>query len=306
MKVQVLMSTFNGEKYLSDQVGSLLKQTDIDLQISIRDDGSSDQTQTILTRLAKSTDMPLSISFGPNMGVIASFFELLESASIDAKYYSFCDQDDIWNPHKLHRAATLLETIPSHIPAIYCSRTELVDENLRHLAYWPAVSKKGASFSNAIIENITVGCTMVINKAARDLILKKLPNASQIIMHDWWIYLCVSAFGQVVYDPVPHIQYRQHGSNVMGGAKGGLHKWLRKWQSFRRNYNKRLLRKQAAEFHRQYGSELSDVNRRTLDDFLNYNQSIAKRLVYSLTTKLYRQNLLEHLLFKFLYLMNRI
>jgi len=306
MDIQVLMSVYNGEKYLLDQLISLKNQKEVMLKILIRDDGSTDRSLAKMFEFARKTDIEVSIFSGPNIGVIASFFELLKTSDNNVQYYAFCDQDDVWHSDKLYRAILLMKHIPAHIPAMYCSRTELVDDNYSHLAYWPQLPKKGPSFNNALIENIAVGCTIVINHTARDLILRELPDTSRIIMHDWWIYLCVSAFGEVVYDPEPHILYRQHNSNLIGGARGTFDKWSKKLRSFIRNYNKYLLRKQAEEFYKLYGNDLSDEKRKILNSFLNNNQNFYKRLMYSCTTKLYRQNSIEDLLFRIMYLFNRI
>jgi glycosyltransferase involved in cell wall biosynthesis len=305
-RVQVLLSTYNGEKHLNEQIDSLARQTQVQLQLTIRDDGSSDGTRRILSAISKYPFGDYSATLGANIGVIASFFELLDNASLDAEYYSFCDQDDVWKQDKLARAVSHLENIPSNIPVMYCSRTELVDESLNHLGYWPPLPRRGASFSNAIIENIAVGCTIVFNRAAKELLSTKIPDTSRIIMHDWWIYLCISAFGRIIYDSEPTILYRQHSSNVMGGTTGFVHKWSNKFKSFRKNSNQFLLRKQAEEFYRLFGDKLSENNRNIIDRFLNNQSSWNKRIKYFYTTELYRHSVIENCLYRLMYLFKKI
>lgn len=305
-KVEVLLSTYNGLMYLEQQLYSLSRQEDVDLRLSIRDDGSSDGTPLLLSTYLQHPFCELSVVLGDNIGVIRSFFELLSQAGVDAEYYAFCDQDDVWKPDKLSRATTMLKDIPSSVPAMYCSRTELVDKDLNVLNLWPSELRKAASLHNAIVENVAVGCTVVINRAAKDLILSRLPDVSRVIMHDWWIYLCVSAFGKVIFDPLPSLQYRQHGSNVFGGDQGGIRKWSKKWGNFQKNLNKRLLRKQAEEFYRLFGDHLSEGPKHSIERFLRENGSLPSRIKFIITTDLYRQNKLEHFIFKMLYLSNKI
>jgi glycosyltransferase involved in cell wall biosynthesis len=300
------MSTYNGDKFLLEQLQSLNDQSYDDIHLLVRDDGSTDGTCSILSEPSANMGLVMSVIYGHNIGVISSFFELLSHADDDAKYYSFCDQDDVWKPDKLTRAITQLDRIPSHIPVMYCSSTELVDESLHHLGYWPSKPRKGSSFSNAIIENIAVGCTIVINRAAKELILRKIPDPNRIIMHDWWIYLCISAFGQVVYDSEPNILYRQHGSNIIGGTTSFLQKWSKKLMSFNRNRKRQLLRKQAQEFYRLHGENLTEDRRAIIESFIHSNSSFSKRLSYSWNTKLYRHSALENYLFRLMYLLNMI
>ncbi len=305
-RVQILLSTYNGEKYLVEQLDSLVQQTHQSIQLLIRDDGSTDSTCSILSEISEKSDKDISIIHSYNAGVVASFLELLNHSDGYASYYSFCDQDDVWKPDKLTRATAKLEQIPLHIPAMYCSRTELVDEGLNHLGYWPLIPSRGASFANALIENLAVGCTVVMNRAARELIVNNPPGANKIIMHDWWSYLCISAFGQIIYDAEPSILYRQHSANVTGGTKGFFHKWLKKFKSYRKNSKQFLLRKQADEFYRLFGKQLSEENRRIIERFLNSNSSFYKRAGYFFTTELYRHSFIENYLFRLMYLFNKI
>lgn len=302
-RVQVLMSTYNGEKHLTEQIVSLKNQTSVQMKLLIRDDGSSGETQKVLLSLK---DNSLSITLGSNVGIIDSFLDLLKKASEDTDYYSFCDQDDVWKPNKLNRALSHLKTIPPNIPTMYCSRTELVDENLNHLGYWPPRPRKDALFANAIIENIAVGCTVVINSAARKLILSRVPDSSKVIMHDWWIYLCISAFGRVIYDDEPTIMYRQHDSNSIGGTTSFVQKWSRKLMNFSRNRKRQLLRKQAQEFYRLYGEDLSKDKRTLIEKFLNSNSSLYKRISYCWKPGLYRHSIIDNSLFRIMYLLNVI
>jgi glycosyltransferase involved in cell wall biosynthesis len=211
MSVQILLSTYNGERYLRPLLDSLGSQAYPDLSILIRDDGSTDNTLPLLKECASGSPN-IEIVQGEHLGFVQSFFTLLAFASPTAKYFALCDQDDVWQPDKISRAIELLSACPPHLPALYCSRLALVDENLKPLRL-SEMPTKGLSFRNALVENHVVGCTSLFNQSALQL-LTPLPSAC--VSHDWWIYLVASAFGAVVYDPEPRILYRQHAHNVFG------------------------------------------------------------------------------------------
>jgi len=304
--VHILLSTYNGERYLEEQLNSLLAQDfSREICVWVRDDGSSDGTLAILRRFEKEHDWKFKVNAGRNIGVVRSFFRLLELTPQEG-YFAFCDQDDIWNRDKLTRAIAQLETIPENVPAMYCSRTELIDKVGRHLGYWPPIPRKGPGFANALIENIAVGCTIVLNSAAKRLISGALPDPDRVIMHDWWTYLCVSAFGRVIYDPEPSIRYRQHGGNTVGGTNLVFRKLRVKIANFWRNRGKFRLRAQAEEFDRLFGDQLSSESRRILKDFLKVRASLVSRVRYAFSTDLYRQMPLDHLMFRVLYIMKHI
>jgi len=128
----VLLSTYNGEKFLSVQLESLLAQQDIDLTIFIRDDGSSDTTPTLLAKFA-AQNKNIHLRLEKNRGVIASFFDLITTVEYGFDYYALADQDDYWLPEKLISAVNKLEQQSKGQPLLYCSALEYVDQNLEHL-----------------------------------------------------------------------------------------------------------------------------------------------------------------------------
>lgn len=209
--VSVLMSTYNGEAFLAEQIDSILKQSHRDLELLIRDDGSRDGTLVLVERYARK-DGRVRWLAEDNLGVIGSFFRLLGLASDTSAYYALCDQDDYWLRNKLRRAIATLEQCPADVPAMYFSRLRIVDGSLHpaRQSYVPACF----SIGNALVENIATGCTIVLNRAARDLVLRNLPR--ECCMHDWWIYLLVLSKGRVFYDSHAGILYRQHGGNNVG------------------------------------------------------------------------------------------
>lgn len=215
MEIVVLMSTYNGEKYIKEQLNSILAQT-YPAHVLIRDDGSKDETVNIIEDyIAAGAD--INLIKGQNLGVKGSFFELIKLAP-EADYYSFADQDDVWLEDKLEAAVTMLQAEEcskgTNVPLLYCSNTNLVDADLNLITR--ENKNPRPSFGNALVENICTGCTAVANRALLGKIKENVPDPDKIIMHDWWLYLIAEAFGKTVFDDEPHINYRQHGNNEWG------------------------------------------------------------------------------------------
>lgn len=224
--VAILLCTFNGARFLTEQIESLSNQTWPRIDIWASDDQSADQTSEMLVEAAADWDKGrFTVRTGPGMGFAANFLSLACDPGIDASYYAYCDQDDVWKPTKLDKAIGWLNTQPADYPALYCSRTELIDEQGHNMGLSPRFEKK-VCFQNAIIQNIAGGNTMVMNKAARALLLKA--GTQQIISHDWWTYMLVTGSGgKVYYDSMPQIAYRQHQSNLMGHNNNTKARWSR-------------------------------------------------------------------------------
>ncbi|WP_157373640.1 glycosyltransferase family 2 protein [Thermobacillus composti] len=216
------MSTYNGEKYLAEQLESIMNQTGVDVNLLIRDDGSTDKTLEILKHFCSTYPQKILLSSGENIGVINSYYNLIETVQEDYDYFAFADQDDVWLIDRLQRAIGLLkleEEKSPDIPLLYCSSTTMFDDK-RILGIWPLIPKRELTVFNALAENVVVGCTVVINKHSKQLLVKLKPNTKDIIMHDWWMYICVSLFGKIIFDDFPTVLYRQHSSNLVGGDTG--------------------------------------------------------------------------------------
>lgn len=214
----ILLCTYDGESYLPAQLDSFDSQTYSNWIVHASDDSRGSGTRAILEQYRqKWGPARMSIWRGPQKGFAANFLSLACNPSIDADIYFFSDQDDIWKPAKIDRAARWLASIPDDVPALYCSRTQLIDEHGNSLGYSP-LFKRQPCFANALAQNVGGGNTMAFNRAARDLLVKTGPH-TQIVAHDWWTYLLVSACGAVHYDGCPSILYRQHGGNLIGANK---------------------------------------------------------------------------------------
>ena len=215
-EVAILMCTFQGQQFLHKQLDSFEAQSLKEWTLFVSDDMSSDSTLEILQDYQKNwIKGKLNLQIGPSKGFAANFLSLTCRAEIRANFYAYADQDDIWQADKLERAVSWLKTIPTHVPALYCSRTILINEENREMGISP-LFKRQPSFENALVQNIGGGNTMVFNVAARELILKA-GNDIEVVSHDWFIYQLVSGSdGIILYDENPSTLYRQHKSNVVG------------------------------------------------------------------------------------------
>lgn len=215
-KVAILMCTYNGASFLAEQLSSFERQTHRNWSLHVSDDGSRDGTLELLQAFnAQCAEGCFQLVEGPQRGFVANFLSLTCRADIRADFYAWSDQDDIWKEDKLQQALAWLQTVPSHIPALYCGRTELICESGALCGYSTRFSRP-PHFLNALVQNIGGGNTMVFNQAARAL-LQEAGGNLVVPSHDWWAYQLVSgAGGAVHYDPEPMVLYRQHDGNLVG------------------------------------------------------------------------------------------
>jgi glycosyltransferase involved in cell wall biosynthesis len=290
-RVCVLLSTYNGARYLPAQLDSLKAQQGVTVDLHVRDDGSTDETLAILARYADTWPSLAQVTSGPNLGPANSFLELLRTAP-DADYYAFCDQDDVWLPQKLARATEALKADAG--PAMYCSNVTSVAEDLSVLGV--PFQNDDPRFKHLLFENIAYGCTTVINRAARELVAARLPHPGAIIMHDWWMALVVAAFGSVHYDPQPHILYRQHSTNSLGVEVSPMSQTLKKLpQLIRERHRLYPIHAQAQEFDRLFGPDLAPSDGALLDGLLKSKRSLPARLAFAIAGPITRQRRIDAL-----------
>lgn len=190
------MGTRNGAEYLSEQLDSFRKQTYKNWSLWASDDGSTDQTREIIGDFIASPEINGSLLYGPQQGFCANFMSLVANPEIQAAYYAFSDQDDVWLEDKLARAVDWLQTLDEAIPAVYCSRTRLTDSTGKVTGFSPDY-RKAPGFGNSLLQNIASGNTMVFNHRARELLMKA--QGAPIVAHDWSLYQIVAACGGQVF-----------------------------------------------------------------------------------------------------------
>ncbi len=225
-RVCILMGLYNGARHLEAQLQSFADQSLIAWDLVAGDDGSVDAGPEILHRFAEAqagAGHEITLMPGPQNGFAANFLTLIAQSPAQAGWLALSDQDDVWLPDHLARGVAALEALPEKTPALYCSRTWVVDEDLgnrRLSAHFP----RPPGFRNALVQNIAAGNTILLNRAAADLARAAAKEALETpgpASHDWWLYqLITGAGGSVLHDPEPALLYRQHGENQIGANDG--------------------------------------------------------------------------------------
>ena len=218
LPVVILLAVYNGQSHLQAQLDSIVAQSHTDWRVLASDDGSCDDSRAILHRFADAGH-PLVLVDGPQQGPAANFLHLLRCAAalgLGRHPIAFCDQDDVWAQDRLRTGLSALSHQQADSPALFCSRSVITDAALvpKHLS--PLWSHPPA-FTNALIQNIAAGHTLLLNPAASGLVCAAAYEAGRIVMHDWWIYqLVTGAGGMVLHDKAALVFYRQHGHNLIG------------------------------------------------------------------------------------------
>lgn len=285
--VAILLATRNGERFLQEQLASYERQTFRDWELYASDDGSSDRTIALIQDFVQTQNRKVVVRSGPQRGYSQNFMSLVLDVSVAADFFAFSDQDDIWSDDKLERALGWLNTIPADDPAVYFTRTELMDEAGNYLGLSP-LFQRTPDFRNALVQNIGGGNTMVFNKAARQLLIDF--GAHDAVSHDWWLYQVVTgAGGAVRYDPVPSVKYRQHGKNMVGSGAG----WRARMDRLRLMAAGRVRRWNAANLKALGGCKalLSPESQRTLQHFARAREAVwPLRLFHLYRSGVYRQS----------------
>lgn len=218
-RVAILMATYNGARFLAAQLGSIGVQDHPLIDIVASDDGSTDDTGALLTKLGAAwRSGAFRWRQGPQKGFAENFRALLTDPAVSADYLAFCDQDDLWEQDKLAIAVRELARFGDR-PALFCSRTLLIDETDRVVGESPDF-RRPPSFGNALVQSLAGGNTMVFNRAAHRL-LAEAARRTGFVSHDWFAYQLISgAGGEVIFSRRPLVRYRQHGGNLVGANRG--------------------------------------------------------------------------------------
>lgn len=213
-KVCILLSTYNGEKFLKYQLESLFSQTYKKFDLIVRDDGSTDKTISILEKYK------VKYLKGKNLGVVKSFLDILKYAkSKDYEFYFFCDQDDIWDLYKIERQLSFIKSLDLTAPILVHSDMRVIDENNKLISNsffnFNKLDKNKKDLNYLLVQNNITGNSVLFNKELANLIRYH----ENIIMHDWWIGLIASVFGKIYFIDEPLLFYRKHSKNVVGPTK---------------------------------------------------------------------------------------
>lgn len=299
-KVAVLLSTYNGEKYVEEQLESILGQTYPDIQIYVRDDGSSDNTVSILEKYEKSGK--ITFMKGKNVGFIKSFFELVKACG-DCDFAAYCDQDDIWLPEKISLAVEAMNKKDNKKPILYFSNYDFYDTNMNFQSHCPDKKVK-PSFENALVDCISLGFNSVFNKAALKMMQENIPEKS--CGHDWWTYMLCISMGEVIYDRHYTVKYRRHEDNVSAGGMKFIAFQIWRLKKFFFNDYFKNIRMQLKEFENLYGHLLKEQDRRLLSLFTRdkYNFIIALKKVFY--QKRFRNGIFDEIALRIIFLIGKL
>lgn len=275
--VCVLLSTYNGECFLDEQIESLTRQEDVELKILVRDDGSLDSTPQILDQWQRKG--VLSWYKGSNVGFAMSFLDLIMNAP-KADYYAFCDQDDIWLPNKLKEAISKLKQLPFGAQ-LYCSNLYIYRNGINEGLWW----KKKPQFDiyRCMVQNIATGCTVVFNDVLRNIIVDHPPQ--KIALHDFWLYQTAMLFGHVCFDENAYIYYRQHAHNQIGSKSRFRDKIYAKLKSFQTVTKQHYREKEAKRLLLYYGDILPNRYIKMLKVVAYYREMSRCRMVLFFSNK---------------------
>ncbi|SEM31545.1 rhamnosyltransferase [Ligilactobacillus sp. WC1T17] len=299
------MSTYNGEKYLERQIDSILSQNiAYDIDLIIRDDGSSDETVDILKKYQEENNN-IYLILDKNIGVVKSFFALLEYAyKNNYEYYSFSDQDDYWLPNKVSIAINTLMEYDNDYPLLYGNCSKLVDQNLNDLGSVTQTQRREITFYNTAIQNFCPGHAQVINKKLAGIILDRTKSYEQIYVHDLWVTASASVCGKIIFDNEPHTLYTMHQDNELGFGKSRID-WIKQHiQRMQKNEAKKMAI-QLQYFAECYSDDLDGEAKKEIANFIDSQKSFMRRVIYALTTKFYRQKSKETFMFKVLYVLGK-
>ncbi len=295
-RVQILMSTYNGERYLRGQLESYLKLKNFEMcRVLIRDDGSTDGTREILKEYAQRDDFE--IAYGENVGITDSYTWLLKHCDLSCEFFCLSDQDDVWLPEKVRASVATLEQEDATLALLSASQTCITDAKLNpvQLSENPV---RGVSFYNAMVQNVLPGHTQMLNRTMVELLISRGCNDVHVV--DWWIYLVATGVGKVVFLPGYTVLHRQHGDNAVGVKIGVVDSTVRRLRYIREGRGN-AFSKQLLAFYNRYQDLLPDEYRAETEKFFCSMKSLKSRISYVRCCRAYRQAKAEDIAFQILY-----
>ena len=275
--ITVLLSAYNGEKYIREQLDSILAQEGVDCKVLVRDDGSRDNTKEILNEY---TTLGVSWYTGKNIGWAKSVMDLIKVAP-ESDYYAFSDQDDVWLPNKLSVGISFLESQSFDGPKLYfcnqyCWRNGEVVGKVH--SEEPRFNKY-----DCMVKNPTFGCTMVFNKALLDVVRNNFPE--YITSHDYLFYQVAMMLGEVYYDHQAYMKYRLHDNNQSGASESKRAIWRQRVKSIKKIWGDHDREFMAQELLRSYGHLMDNDTRRIVEIPAYYRKKIRYYFMFLFSNK---------------------
>lgn len=276
--VCILLSAYNGEQYIEKQIIDILNQDNCNIQLIIRDDGSTDRTLNIITGLSEKYSN-ITIIQGENIGWRKSFMELVSaSKNTEAEYYAFSDQDDEWDSNKLVSSICYLEKKRNMIPALYGSNLRIKRNGIVERGYLFSESQCRDGFAkNFLIGSSPFGCSMVWNRNLNSLVANNLPSIE--VCHDIWMHMIARLFGDVYIDYDAHMTHVIHGNNACGVSKSVFER-MKKFFQIYMSENYVPCSEYISEIDRIWGVEKTRyTDKEFLNNYINYKSNFKSKLL---------------------------
>lgn len=285
-QIDILIAVYNGERYIEEQITSILNQAYPNLHLIIRDDASQDNSLKVLEKIQQANPNRVTLLIASqNEGVIGNFASLMQHSK--SEYVMFSDGDDVWHRDKVEktfaRFMELEEKYGKNRPLLVHTDLTIVGRNLEtvHPSFWKFSHlnpRKGHALNRLVVQNVITGCTVMINRSLLNL---ALPIPENVVMHDWWLGLLASSFGRLGLVSEPTILYRQHGLNDTGAKKYSITSLK---QHFDEKTRMKLVRhrqnrfRQVKAFLERFSALLTSRQQHMLEDFLSLeNASFFKK-----------------------------
>ena len=299
----VLLSAYNGEQFISDQIKSIINQDGVKTYITVRDDGSKDKTLDIILSLQKEYPARINVIKGNNKGIHASFLELMQCIHNDeSDYVAFSDQDDIWDHDKLIIAISSLEKEDA---SFYSCASRLVDERGSEIGTTTSNIGKYSFYmlgNSKILTPGAQGCTMVVrNNLFHQVIRRGVPAEYG---HDTWIPVIAYCLGESIYDPNPHMSYRQHNNSWTGNRKNRMKQLIKEARQYFVGLSRyKPLAKDVLE---KFSDSLSQEDREVISCIASDDLGFINRIQHLEKLKFGKYGWKENFIFKFYYILGFI
>lgn len=292
--VKVVTSVFNGEKYIQEQVDSVLSQTYPNIELYIRDNCSTDCTLEVLKKYTDCAQVHI-IEGDKNLGCAGGSFELLRLCG-NADYYAYFDCDDVWPENKVELAVEMLRGTDNQTPILYCSVHDVCDENLNFIEESPKV--KNSSFQSSLVDGYAWSSTFVFNAKAKEMLTQNMPKHA--LSHDNWTLMVCSGLGKVIYDPRSLMKYRRHGNNITPSAQDKIKLVVWRIKHFFIDGHIKDIQAMIQEYSDMYADQLCEENKKILEMLTKRNINTALKKIFF--PKMFRQNIPDEIMLRGLFL----
>ena len=305
-KVAIILAYFNGEEFINELIFSIFSQTFSNFHIYVFDDKSTIPFDVENLNLDLDQKKKISVFKRKiNLGYSNNFLKGLSEIDDSYEYYSFCDQDDIWDKEKLLRGIKIIENKEINKPILYGTKTWIANKDCSRILSESISIKRPLGFKNAILQSFAGGNTMIFNLKAKKLITNNLDLVNPL-SHDWWSYLIIAGHGgEIIYDPRPSLFYRQHQGSLVGTNKSWRGRLLRLLKlikgDFRFNMENNInsLSIEKDNFNEENRLVLETLSRAR-------NSNFIKRSYLYIKSGVYRQNFIGDFIFFIFFIFKRI